>query len=68
MAAAELAELLEAGEADGGGGGFGGEGRVEGDVAEGVPEVFAEGWRDGLFTVEGELAEGEVVLLMARVS
>jgi hypothetical protein len=41
-----------------------GRGRVgrEGDACEWRPEVFAEGGRDGLFAIVGELFEGVVVL------
>ena len=34
----------------------------EGDGGEGLPEVFAEGGRDGFLAEEGELADGILVL------
>jgi hypothetical protein len=34
------------------------------DRCEGVPEVFAQGGGDGFLAIEGQLAEGMVVLLL----
>jgi hypothetical protein len=38
----------------------------EGYACEEGPEVFAEGAGDGFFAVEGELAEGVIVLFRGR--